>query len=159
MENRELVYCGFGRRFVATLADISIFTALIAIVILAPEALIKFIYLKQIGYYSVYAIIAYFWLFFFSDLQSTPGMYIFKIKVVTKEKGKIGLFHALLRGFFVSIGIFTIIGVVLTALSGTDFILITPIIIMNLISLSFIGFTKEKTALHDLISRTRVVMR
>jgi uncharacterized RDD family membrane protein YckC len=155
----ELVYCGFGRRFASTLTDIAIITMIFGIVIIAPEMLIKFSYLYHIGYYSVYALIPYFWFFFYSDLQSSLGMYIFKIKIVAKGRNKIGLFQALLRSLFVVGGIVTILVLLFTVLFGADFLLIAPIVIINFIFILPMVCTQEKTALHDLISKTRVVIR
>ncbi|NQV77663.1 MAG: RDD family protein [Lutibacter sp.] len=155
----ELVYCGFGRRFAAILTDIAIITMLFGVVIIVPEVLIKFSYLYHIGYYFVYALIPYFWFFFYSDLQSSLGMYIFKIKVVAKGRNKIGFFQALLRSLFVVGGIVTILVILFTVLFGTDFLHIAPIVIINFIFILPMVCTQEKTALHDLISKTRVVIR
>jgi len=155
----ELVYCGFGRRFAATLTDIAIIIMLFGIIIIASETLIKFSYLYHIGYYSFYALIAYFWFCFYSDLQSTLGMYIFKIKAVAKGRNKISLFQALLRSLVVFVGIGTILGALFTGLFEVDFLLIAPLVIINFIFILPMVCTQEKTALHDLISKTRVVIR
>ena len=159
----ELVYCGFGRRFAATLTDtaiiIMLFGIIFGIIAIAPETLIKFSYLYHTGYYSFYALIPYFWFCFYSDLQSTLGMYIFKIKAVAKGRNKISLFQALLRSLVVFVGIGTILGALFTGLFEVDFLLIAPLVIINFIFILPMVGTQEKTALHDLISKTRVVIR
>jgi len=86
-------------------------------------------------------------------------MYIFKIKAVAKGRNKISLFQALLRSLVVFVGIGTILGVLFTGLFEVDFLLIAPLVIINFIFILPMVCTQEKTALHDLISKTRVVIR
>ena len=151
---KQEIYAGFTVRFVATIID-TIFTLPLIMVIfsvvgiefsditsinqmmeeIASNALpIAEEASQKIADFVYWVILMSYSIYFLtSDKQATPGKRIMNIYVATKDGNKLSLNHCFAR-FFASI--------LSGLLFGAGFLLII--------------FTKEKTALHDLICNTRV---
>ncbi len=108
-------------------------------------------------------------LFNSSKMQATPGKYLLDMKIITKDVERISFLRALVRILspYIIIIILTMVFTifvhswapsldvqVLATISYYVVVLFTTII-----SALLLIFTKEKTALHDLIAGTRVVRR
>jgi uncharacterized RDD family membrane protein YckC len=95
---------------------------------------------------------AYNILFIASDWQATPGKRHCKIAVVTEDGSALTLQQSALRHF--SAGA---IGAAMLIFNWLGMVDMETLFTLNSLGLFFALFTKERTALHDMICKTRVI--
>lgn len=177
---KQVEYAGEGRRLLAYLID----TAITELFIYVLLTYVLAILMPQAGYFvevmiSIVLAASYFILFESSSMQATLGKEVLKLKVVTKKIEKIGWKESGLRYFCLAIPGFTAALPLLIypeefkELDSIDFEEDTPehlefasdlslyafalCIVLLIIWLAPIGKTKEKTGIHDMLSKTRVI--
>jgi len=156
----EYKYCGFSRRFFSIFADIGILILLligfvligITISIILDNLSINNVFLNIFSkiFYDIIFIRSpiglgwapvlstlYFSVFLCLNRQATLGKYFFEMKVITPDGKKLNFLRSYSRTLLQFISFFTIIPMIISVL--------------------LIIFTKQKTALHDIICKTRVV--
>ena len=174
--NTEIKYAGFWIRFFAFIIDM-----IVLIIITLP---LTFLGLSEevIDWTSMLISVLYFVIFTSSVYQATPGKQLLKIKICSDRFERITIARSFLRcvlplaffgGTSALMAMFSID--VATSIAGktaegydvSDYergiatIQVTGLLIIHLLSLliwyGMAGWTKQKTALHDKICKTRVI--